>query len=64
MKLKTGWYKHSGKEFPKWKVFIDLKEKTYHGIGVSGAKIKDSHDFEEMEDYIKRRGVFIENETD
>lgn len=57
--IKTGWYKHTNKEFPKWRVFINLEEKTYHGIGVSGGKIKDTHDFDEMKDYVTRRCVLF-----
>lgn len=52
-KLKTGWYKHVNNQYPKWKVFINMEEKTYFGFGVDGTRIKLMLDFSQMKHYIK-----------
>jgi len=51
---KTGWYKHSRNEFPKWLIFIDFKKKSFYGFNVSGNYIKDNSDYKDMELYIQQ----------
>lgn len=50
--LTTGWYVHFDGKYPKWKVYLDVENKTYRGNGVDGGKLANVFDYIYMYDYI------------
>lgn len=58
---KTGWYIHTNNDHSKWKVFLDVENKTYHGVGVDGSKMTNTDDdYSEMCWYIKNNCIISE----